>query len=379
MAILNAPLTYLAAKAFFLEEKEKEMLIRKGSVSSLTLSQYAYHFDHLLDFLVGERLAGEKKAVNGSFSSPLLAERQTALRSSWAIEDVKTEDLERYLIWHTRKGGSQSTLSTELYSYRSFWKLLKAKERVSEDVANPIKRKAQKYQEAPHLKEKHIRKLQDFLSKMDESDPLSFRTKVLFSVICKFGCRITEALTLTRRSLSLKSEEVVCTILGKGNKKRVLPLPLYDEGVDAKGKYLPIPIAGHIEFAGLLDRYFQTPMGLPWFLAGGSKKQAGTPRKGVTAGIAGSSPYLFQSSRFQRLSDDMARIEFQKIMIELGLEGYGYTPHSLRHTAATNWLNSQVDLKTVSELLGHASVLTTGTIYSHTEAKKLRRGLSKSL
>jgi hypothetical protein len=62
-----------------------------------------------------------------------------------------------------------------------------------------------------------------------------------------------------------------------------LPLPLYDEGVDAKGKYLPQPIPEHVEFAELLQRFI------------------------------------------------------------------------------------------------HASVLTTGTIYSHTEAKKLRRGLAKSL
>jgi len=374
-----SPLPFQAAKAYFLAEKEKEMLIRKGSVSPITLSQYGYHLDHLLNFLVDERLAGEKKSKKGSTTAPAVQDRREILRAAWLLEDVKTEDLERYLIWHTKKGGSQSTLSTELYSYRSFWKLLKAKGKVSEDAAAPIKRKTQKYQEAPHLKEKHIQKFQEYLTGMDETDPLSFRNKVLFSVICKFGCRITEALTLTRKNLSLKSEEVVCSILGKGNKKRVLPLPLYDEGIDAKGKYLPQPIPGHIEFADLLQRFIQSSTGLPWFLSQGSRASSSNTRTTSKPAAAAESPFLFQSSRFQRLSDDMARVEFQRIMTEVGLDGYGYSPHSLRHTAATNWLNSQVDLKTVSELLGHANVLTTGTIYSHTEAKKLRRGLAKSL
>lgn len=165
-------------------------------------------------------------------------------------------------------------------------------------------------------------------------------------------------------------------IQGKGSKKRVLPLPLYDENVDAKGKYLPTPIAGHIQFAELLQRYLQSPQGLAWFKPKNGLEVAERSRKSKPEGEG---TLLFQSSRFQRLSDDMARVEFQRILREIGLDGYGYSPHSIRHTAATNWLNSQVDLKTVSELLGHASVLTTGAIYSHTEAKKLRRGLAKSL
>ena len=123
----TTPLPFLTAKTYFLAEKEKEMLIRKGSVSPITLSQYGYHLDHLLDFLVDERLAGEKKPKKNPNPDPSTQSKRELLRASLPLEDVKTEDIERYLIWHTKKGGSQSTLSTELYSYRSFWKLLKAR------------------------------------------------------------------------------------------------------------------------------------------------------------------------------------------------------------------------------------------------------------
>ena len=358
-------LSFLKAKAFFLEEKEKERLIRTGSVSPLTLSQYGYHLDHLLDFLVNKKIKLEKKNPSQLQSKLEIQKRFEFLRASWTVNEIITEDIERYLIWHTKNGSGQSTLSTELYSYRSFWKLLKEKKRVEVDIAAPIKRKAQAYQEAPHLKEKHIEKFQNYLRGMDESDPLQFRNKVLFSTICKFGCRITEALTLKRKSILLKSEEVICSIQGKGNKKRVLPLPLFEDGVDANGNFLPKAIPGHFEFSELLERYFKSGNGLPWFLSRSKEENK--------------DPFIFQSTRLNRLGYRMALIDFHKIINELRLDGYGYSPHSLRHTAATNWLNSQVDLKTVSELLGHASVLTTGTIYSHSEASKLRRGLSKSL
>lgn len=359
-------LTVLEARDLFLREKEKELLIKKGSVSPETLRQYGYHIDHLLDYLVRTGNAADRRGAGAE-----------ARKASLKVRDIATSDIENYLVWHMRKGGSQATLSTELYSFRSFWKVLKGKGWVEVDIAAPIERKAQKYQEAPHLKEKHIKLFQDYLSRMDEGDPLSFRNKVLFSLICKFGCRITEALTLRRRDLSVKAEEVVCTFRGKGSKLRTLPLPLLQEGTDSRGRYLPSPIPGHIAFAELLHRYFELPTGLRAFLDRSPKSSE--PSLKADRKASKESPYIFMSSRARRLSDDMARIEFHRIMVDLGLEGYGYTPHSLRHTAATNWLRSEVDLKTVSELLGHASVITTGTIYAHSEAQKLRRGLSKSL
>jgi integrase len=45
------------------------------------------------------------------------------------------------------------------------------------------------------------------------------------------------------------------------------------------------------------------------------------------------------------------------------LEGVGV--HTLRHSAATAWLENGVNLKAVSELLGHASISITGDIYAH--------------
>ena len=70
------------------------------------------------------------------------------------------------------------------------------------------------------------------------------------------------------------------------------------------------------------------------------------------------------------MSADAIRVRFNKILRECGLDS-AYTPHSLRHTFATDLLNGGADLKTVQELLGHESLSTT-QIYTHLSSKRLQ-------
>jgi len=56
--------------------------------------------------------------------------------------------------------------------------------------------------------------------------------------------------------------------------------------------------------------------------------------------------------------------------------GIDFDPHWMRHTAATRWLRDGVPVEVVAQLLGHASVATTTSIYGHLSAEDARKALA---
>ena len=81
---------------------------------------------------------------------------------------------------------------------------------------------------------------------------------------------------------------------------------------------------------------------------------------------------LFLSSRRTRMSVDMVQVMLKKNLLRAGLDAGQYSPHKLRHTAATLMLQNGVDVRTLQEVLGHESLNTT-QIYTHIGNPELRR------
>ena len=144
-------------------------------------------------------------------------------------------------------------------------------------------------------------------------------------VILLYGCglRISEALALRRRDAPLKD---TLRIIGKGGRQRLVPvLPRVREAVDS---YLEIcPFAARAED--------------PLFL-------------GVRGGP---------------LNPRIARKAIERARMQLGLPA-GTTPHAMRHAFATHLLAAGGDLRTIQELLGHASLSTT-QIYTAVDQAQL--------
>ena len=70
------------------------------------------------------------------------------------------------------------------------------------------------------------------------------------------------------------------------------------------------------------------------------------------------------------------RNHYKKLINELGLENIKF--HGLRHSFATRLITSNVDFKTVSEILGHSDIQMTLNIYSHPDAQQKRSGIQKA-
>lgn len=152
---------------------------------------------------------------------------------------------------------------------------------------------------------------------------LGARNVALLSLLYGAGLRISEALALRRGDAPLGD---MLTILGKGRKERVVPLlPVVREAVETYATAIP--------FAGARD----------------------TP--------------LFLSRRGLPMSAREAQGLMQSLRGRLGLSERA-TPHALRHSFATHLLAGGSDLRSVQELLGHASLSST-QIYTRLETRQL--------
>ena len=149
------------------------------------------------------------------------------------------------------------------------------------------------------------------------------RDRAVLLLLYGAGLRIAEALALTGAALPL-GETIVVT--GKGNKQRVVPLlPLVREAVT--------------------DYLGQSP----W--------------------PAGKSDPLFRGAKGGQLSQGMVQKAMARARTALGLPPSA-TPHALRHSFATHLLGAGADLRSLQELLGHASLGST-QIYTKVDAATL--------
>lgn len=156
-----------------------------------------------------------------------------------------------------------------------------------------------------------------------KKDWIAARDTALLTLLYGAGLRISEALALKRSDLPLTD---TLRVTGKGRKERLVPLlPVIREAID---RY-----AGLIPFAG----------------------EPGGP--------------LFVARRGGAMSPREAQSLMQNLRGRLGLPETA-TPHALRHSFASHILAGGADLRSVQELLGHASLSTT-QIYTAIDAAKM--------
>jgi len=102
----------------------------------------------------------------------------------------------------------------------------------------------------------------------------------------------------------------------------------------------------------------------------GAKSSSGTPKSTSSSKSIQAADAVFLSTRGKPLSDDAIRRIVKKSAKMAGINR-PVTPHSFRHSFASDLLNNGADLRSVQELLGHANLATT-QIYTHLSSKRLQ-------
>ena len=165
------------------------------------------------------------------------------------------------------------------------------------------------------------REIADLLELVEGDSPLALRNRALLELLYSAGLRSAEAVSLDLGDVDFDRELV--HVRGKGGKERVVPL----------GEEAALHVARYL--------------------------QSGRPALAVGANDA-----IFLSARGRRLDTSTVRRLVRH-------------PHRLRHAFATHLLEGGADLRVIQELLGHASLSTT-QIYSHVDARRLRRVYDRS-
>jgi site-specific recombinase XerD len=247
----------------------------------------------------------------------------------WAGEkapgEVRHRDVRRYGAGLSAGGASPATVARKLAAVRGLFDFLVRVERVGQNPADLVSSPKREQKLPRVLSGEQVRTL---LERIPADTPLELRDRALLELAYSCGLRCEEIVNLDAGSIDFEAEQL--RVLGKGSKERILPV-----GEPA---------------CRALERY----------LARGRRALATDPREAA----------LFLSRRGRRLSSSDVTRRLALWVREAALAA-GVSPHALRHSFATHLLEGGADLRTIQELLGHASISTT-QIYTRVDAARLR-------
>ncbi len=219
--------------------------------------------------------------------------------------------------------GDVKTKAHYLTVLNSFYKYLLFMEKCSINPCDGIKHPKLSKKLPEYLTSEEINKLFDIrLTK-----PIDYRNKAMLEVLYATGTRISELINLELNQIDF--DECIIRVTGKGKKDRIIPIG--DTAMDALKNYI------------LNYRIFLVK--------------------------TNDNNYVFLNKNGSKIS----RQGFFKILKGLAFDAgikKDISPHTIRHSFATNLLNNGADLRIIQELLGHENLQTT-EIYSHLTNKKI--------
>lgn len=284
------------------------------------------------NWLLRERLYSEHTldAYSRDLSGFLSKIKNTAL----TLDDLKNldiHDFRKFLSLQAARNLNKSSMCRELSSVKNFFKWLERK-KILKNPAISIISSPKKAKVLPKaLDAEDSFNILKEISKLETDAWQGLRDKAILMLLYGCGLRISEALSINVGDISAQSEFL--RVKGKGNKERIIP-------------FLPI-IWRYIE-AYLAECPYKNNVGEP----------------------------LFLGARGERISPRIIQRQLQKLRLTLGLPDT-VTPHALRHSFATQLLAEGTDLRSIQELLGHASLSTTQR-YTDVQIETMQREYHKA-
>lgn len=241
------------------------------------------------------------------------------------VSGLRPADLRAFLANRRAEGAAARTLGRGLAGVRSFLRYLERRGLANAAGAAALRAPKQPKSLPKPLTAADARRVVSQGEQLAEEPWLAARNAAVLTLLYGSGLRISEALGLTASDLA-DDRDATIRVTGKGGKTRLVPvLPVAREAVAEYRRLCP---------------YHLDPRGL-----------------------------LFRGARGGPLAAAIIQREMRKLRSALNLPDTA-TPHALRHSFATHLLGRGGDLRTIQELLGHASLSTT-QVYTGVDTERL--------
>ena len=271
---------------------------------------------------------------------------------------VGPKAVRRYIAHLSEGGAAPATTARKLAALRALFASQREHGRIAQNPADLVAT-PRRPSRLPRVLS--TREVTGLLDGIPSSGPLELRDRAMFELAYSCGLRAEELVSLKTTDIDHDGEQL--RVEGKGRKTRFIPVG--EPALAALARYLERarpalcapPVAGP---AG------DVPTGAEG--SHGPRSRAGTQR-------------LFLSKTGRPLGTSDVRHRLRVWVTRAGLNGEQVSgrssPHALRHSFATHLLDGGADLRSIQELLGHASVSST-QIYTRVESVRLRSAYARS-
>ena len=281
------------------------------------------YIDMYLNYLKIVKKYSDKTIL--SYSDDLIEYNEFLGNNFINILNIDLNTTKEYLKYLYERKINKNSISRKLSSIRGFYNYLLKEQIIINNYFNNIPNPKKELYLPKYLKDEELDKI---FSVCNMNNPINERDTLIIELLYATGIRVSELVNIKIKDINREDKSI--KVLGKGDKERIV---LYNN---------------HTEKA--LDTYLND--GYHSF----NKQNNG---------------YLILNKNGGKLSERYVRVIINNLVRKAGLD-IKISPHTIRHTFATDMLEEGADLMTVKELLGHESLNTT-SIYTHVTNEQIKK------
>lgn len=281
------------------------------------------YIDMYLNYLKIVKKYSDKTIL--SYSDDLIEYNEFLGNNFINILNIDLNTTKEYLKYLYDRKINKNSISRKLSSIRGFYNYLLKEQIITNNYFNNIPNPKKELYLPKYLKDEELDKI---FSVCNMNNPINERDTLIIELLYATGIRVSELVNIKIKDINREDKSI--KVLGKGDKERIV---LYNN---------------HTEKA--LDTYLND--GYHSF----NKQNNG---------------YLILNKNGGKLSERYVRVIINNLVRKARLD-IKISPHTIRHTFATDMLEEGADLMTVKELLGHESLNTT-SIYTHVTNEQIKK------